>query len=190
LTRLDSGRLGRVTLGIMNMYDRRTMREPHRRAIARAGAVAAAFDCNLSLFGFPLPAGVSTPEALAAWSGDRTTIGQDAAYFQAIAGEGRVSLFPSPSGGFPPQLGTAVATTSKPRLGKALKADALADRIRGGESVLLVFGLGPHGLADDVRRMCSADFDVSENGFSLETATAIGAVTAVVWYATKKPRRP
>ncbi len=190
MARLDSERPGRVTLGIMNMYDRRTMREPHRRAIARAGAVAAAFECNLSLFGFPMPSGVRTPEELAAWSGDKTTIGQDAQYFQRIAAEGRVSLFEAPSGGFPPRLGTAVATTSKPRLGKALKADALGKRIRAGESVLLVFGLGPHGLPDEVRRMCSLDFDVTENGYSLETATAIGAVTAVVWYATKTPRRP
>ncbi len=186
MTRLDSGGPGRVTLGIMNTYDRRTLREPHRRAIARAGAVAAAFDCNLALFAFPLPGAVRTPEELAAWSGEKTTIGQDAEYFQRIAKEGRVGLFAEPRAGFPPQFGTPVATTSNPRLGKLLKVEALGERIRGGESVLLVFGLGPHGLPAEVRRACAADFDVTEAGFSLETATAIGAVTAVVWYAARK----
>ena len=177
-----------MTLGIMNMYDPKTMREPQRRAIARAGALAAAFDCNLALFAFPLPKGVQTAEDLADWSSDKTTIGQDAAYFQRIAKEGRVGLFPHPRGVFPAHLGTPVATTSNPRLGRTLTAEQLGERIRGGESILLVFGLGPHGLSDEVRRACEADFDVTEGGYSLETATAMGAVTAAVWYATRTHR--
>ena len=174
----------------MNTYDRRTMREPHRRAIARAGAVAAAFEANLALFGFPMPPSVKTPEQLAAWSHEKTTIGQDAEYFQRIAREGRVTIAPEPKAGFPPQLGTPVATASSPRLGKSLKLDALAERIAGGESVLLVFGLGPHGLPPEIRKACAADFDVTEAGYSLETATAMGAVTAAVWYATRKRTPP
>jgi hypothetical protein len=193
LTRLDSGGPGRVTLGVMNMYDRRTMREPHRRAIARAGALAAAFEANLALFAFPMPAAVKTPEQLALWSGEKTTIGQDAEYFQRIAREGRVGLFPEPKAGFPPQLGTPILTTSIPRLGKTVNAEGLAERLVGGESILLVFGLGPHGLPLEIRKSCEADFDVTEGGYSLETATAMGAVTAAVWYATRtRPpaRRP
>jgi hypothetical protein len=185
LTRLGSERSGRVTLGIVNTYDKRVLREPHRRAIARAGAVAAAFDANLALFGFPMPSGVRTPQELAAWSAPKTTIGQDAAYFVELAGAGRVGLFPAVERGFPAQLGTPVATTSKPRLGKRATVEGLGERIRGGESVLLVFGLGPHGLPDAVRRACQADFDVTEEGYSLETATAIGAVTAVLAYASR-----
>jgi uncharacterized protein len=177
-----------VTLGIMNMYDPRTMREPARRAIARAGALAAAFESNLALFAFPMPASVKTPEQLAQWSGEKTTIGQDAEYFQRIAREGRVALFPAPKAGFPPQLGTPIATTSIPRMGKTVKADDLGARLRGGESVLLVFGLGPHGLPPELLKLCTADFDVTEAGYSLETATAMGAVTAAVWYATRTPR--
>ncbi len=189
MTRLDSGRPGRVTVGLLNTYDRRVLREPHRRAIARAGAVAAAFDCNLALFAFPLPQGVRTVEELADWSGQKTTIGQDAASFVALAKAGRAALFSDPKGGFPPQLGTAVATTSEPRLAKTLTIERLGDRVRAGESILLVFGLGPHGLPAEARRACAVDFDVTEGGYSLETATAIGAVTAVLWYASRKPRR-
>lgn len=186
MTRLDSERPGRITLGLLNTYDRKVLREPHRRAIARAGAVASAFDCNLALFGFPLPQGVRTAEELALWSAEKTTIGQNAAYFVQLARAGRASLFPEPEGSFPAHLGTPVATTSTPRLAKALDVEGLAERVRGGESVLLVFGLGPHGMPTEIRRLCEADFDVTGGGFSLETATAIGAVTAVLWYAAKK----
>ena len=84
---------------------------------------------------------------------------------------------------------TPVATTSNPRMGKTLTADAIGERVRGGESFLLVFGLGPHGLSQEIRKACAADFDVTEGGYSLETATALGAVTAAVWYATRT-RRP
>lgn len=189
MTRLDSGRSGRVTLGLVNTYDKRVMREPHRRAIARAGAVAAAFEANLALFAFPLPHDVRTPNEFAAWSREKTTIGQDGGYFVDLAADGRVALFGGGERGFPPQLGTPVATTSRPRLGKGITAEALGARVRGGESVLLVVGLGPHGLPDAWRRACSADFDVTEGGFSLETATAIGAVMAAVWYAARRPNR-
>jgi len=133
---------------------------------------------------------VGTALELAEWSSAKTTIGQDAAYFVTLAKAGRADLFPEPKGSFPPQLGTAVATTSKPRLPKTLTIARLADRVRGGESVMLVFGLGPHGLPDEARRACAVDFDVTEAGYSLETATAIGAVTAVLWYASRRTPEP
>lgn len=189
MTRLGSAHPGRITLGLLNTYDRRVLREPHRRAIARAGAVAAAFECNLALFAFPMPQGVRTVGELADWSSQKTTIGQDAAYFVALAKAGRAALFPEPQGSFPAQLGTAVATTSKPKLSRTLTIERLAERVREGESVLLVFGLGPHGLPEEARRACAADFDVTEASYSLETATAIGAVTAVLWYASRKRGR-
>jgi hypothetical protein len=180
-----------VTLGIINTYDKQKMREPHRRAIARAGAVAAAFEANLALFGFPLPEDVHTPAQLAAWSRQKTTIGQDAGYFVELAESGRVGIFEEAERGFPPQLGTPIMTTSKPRAEKAVTLSVLALRVGGGESVLLVFGLGPHGLPETLRRACAADFDVTEEGYSLETATAIGAVASAVWHATQgvTPRR-
>jgi len=188
LTRLDSERRGRVTLGIINGYDKHKMREPHRRAIARAGAVAAAFEANLALFGFPLPEEVRTPAQLAAWSRQKTTIGQGAAYFVELAERGRVAIFEAAERGFPPQLGTPILTTSKPRPQLALDLSAIALRVNTGESLLLVFGLGPHGPPEPVRRACAADFDVTEIGYSLETATALGAVASAVWHATKRAR--
>lgn len=182
----STGRVGRVTLGLWNGYDKHVMREPHRRAISRAGAVAAAFEANLALFGFPLPEDVRTPEQLARWAGERTSIGQDAGYFIELATAGRVGLFGYPEGGFPPQLGTPVATTSKARAGRAVDDGEIAGRLARGESVLLVFGLGPHGLPKQVVAACAAEFDVTGRGYSLETATAMGAVTAAIWTAARR----
>jgi hypothetical protein len=45
-----------------------------------------------------------------------------------------------------------------------------------GKSVLLVFGLGPHGLPRDVFEMSRKHLDVTGKGLSLETCTALGAV--------------
>jgi len=44
---------GRLTLGLYNSYDPRRFLEAHRRALARAAALALAFDANLATFGFP-----------------------------------------------------------------------------------------------------------------------------------------
>jgi hypothetical protein len=169
-----------VTLGLWNGYDKQVLREPHRRAISRAGAVAAAFEANLALFGFPLPQDVRTAEQLARWAGERTSIGQDAGYFIEIARAGRVSIHPFPQAGFPPQLGAPVATTSKPRPAARLTVEEVGARVASGTSVLLLFGLGPHGLPKQAREACNHDVDVTSGGYSLETATAIGAVTAAI----------
>lgn len=182
----SKGRIGRVTLGLWNGYDKHVMREPHRRAISRAGAVAAAFEANLALFGFPLPGDVRTPEQLARWAGERTSIGQYAGYFIELSKAGRVSLFGFPRAGFPPQLGTPVATTSKAGGDRAVATEDLARRVAGGESLLLVFGLGPHGLPREVVEACQAEFDVTGRGYSLETATAIGAVMGAISTAARR----
>jgi len=54
-------RLGRPTIALYNSYDPKNFREAHRRALARAGRLALAFDLNLATFGFPFPAELTTP---------------------------------------------------------------------------------------------------------------------------------
>lgn len=44
---------GRLTIGLYNAYDPRRFLEAHRRALARAAALALAFDAHLATFGFP-----------------------------------------------------------------------------------------------------------------------------------------
>jgi len=74
-----------------------------------------------------------------------------------------------------------VVTTNRPEAKKATTAQQLANLLRRGSSILLVFGLGPHGLDDrDVYPLGRFHFDLTGRGLSLETATALGAAPALI----------
>lgn len=179
----------RCTLGLYNSYDPVRFHEAHRRALARAAPLALAFDLNLATFGFPFdegrrrekPGGVDlrTPVEVARFVGESTTIGEGGAYFIELAEKGRFQAFPFPDRGFPPQLGEVVLTTSKPEKGRACKvADARA--LLRERSTLLIFGLGPHGVPKEVPKLAAKHLDVTGNGHSLETCTAMGAVVGAL----------
>jgi hypothetical protein len=165
-----------MTIALNNSYDPNKFREPHRRVIARTGGLAMAFDMNLALLGFPIPDDVKTPIEIAEWIAGTTSIGGHGDYFMQLAEKGRFNKFPYPAKGFPPQLGEPILTTSKPDEKKKINADEVAELIRGGKSVLLVFGIGPHGVPKEVAAIPKYHFDVTGEGFSLETCTALGAV--------------
>lgn len=165
-----------MTVGIYNAYDPNTFREPHRRAIARAGDIAMAFNMNLALFGFPLPEDKKTPKEVADYIAGTTSIGNHGDNFVQLAELGRFQTFPYPVKGFPPQLGKVILTTCKPEAKKQLTTAQLADMVDQGQSVLLLFGIGPHGIPDKVRPFSDYDFEVTGGNYSLETCTALGAV--------------
>ena len=165
-----------MTIGLYNAYDPQKFREPHRRVIARAGDLAYGFNMNLALFGFPLPEDAKTPQEVAAFIAGTTSIGAHGDNFVKLADMGRFQSFPYPTKGFPPQLGKVVLTTCKPEEKKQLTTRQLADMIADGQSVLLLFGIGPHGVPDKVRPFSQYDFEVTGSGCSLETCTALGAV--------------
>ncbi|MBR2254499.1 MAG: DUF531 family protein [Candidatus Methanomethylophilaceae archaeon] len=171
---------GRVTIGLYNSYDQ-NFREPHRRTIARAGDLAMAFDMNLALFGFPIPEETRTPVEVAEWIAGTTSIGAHGGYFMELAERGRFMKFPYPSKGFPPQLGEPVLTTCKPDPSKKITLDQLTDMISHGQSVLLVFGIGPHGVPKNVMSIPRHAIDITPGGFSLETCTALGAVCGALY---------
>lgn len=167
---------GRVTIGLYNSYDPVKLAEAHRRALARAGPLALAFDCNLTTLGFPFDKELSTPLKVAEWLSTTTSIGESGAYIVELAKKGRFSCFDFPTKGFPPQLGLAIATTRKPQKEKSTKPAEVRALLCSGRSVLLLFGLGPHGLPKDVFGMCEKHLDITMKGMSLETCTALGAV--------------
>ena len=171
---------GRITIGLYNSYDPSKFREPHRRAIARAGGLAMSFDMNLALFGFPFPEDISTPVDLANWVAGTTSIGSHGDYFVDLAEMGRFHSFPYPVKGFPPQLGEAILTTSKPKENLRVTANQVADMVRSGRSVLLVFGLGPHGVPKSAASIPRHNLDITGGGYSLETCTAVGSVTGAL----------
>ena len=171
---------GRATIGLYNSYDTVKFREAHRRAIARAGPLSLAFDCNLATFGFPFTKDMITPVEISRWVASTTSIGGGGKSFIELAEKGRYTRFDFPNKGFPPQLGKAVATTRNPDSRKIISVARVREMLSSGDSILLVFGLGPHGLPKDVLRTCRLHLDVTGRGISLETCTAMGAVVGSV----------
>jgi len=170
-----------MTIGLYNSYDPVKFAEAHRRAIARAAPVALAFDANVATFGFPYDSELRTPQEIAAWVSGTTSIGEEGRYLRDLADGGRFLTFDFPRRGFPPQLGEVVITTNRPEPKRRTDARSLADLLRRGTSIVLVFGLGPHGLDDrDVLPLGRYHFDLTDRGIVLETATAIGAAPAII----------
>ena len=167
---------GRVTIGLYNSYDPVKFHESHRRALARAGPLALAFDCNLATFGFPYDKELTTPVEIAEWVSTTTSIGESGAYLIELARKGRFSCFEFPKKGFPPQLGEVVITTRKPNAERRITAAELRTLVKNGPSILLLFGLGPHGLPKEMFDVGQKHLDVTGRGLSLETCTALGAV--------------
>jgi hypothetical protein len=167
---------GRATLGLYNSYDPVKFHESHRRALARAGPLSLAFDCNLATFGFPYDKELSTPIEIARWVSTTTSIGESGAYLVELAEKGRFSCFDFPKKGFPPQLGEAVVTTRKPTKEKLVHASDIRSALKSGKSMLLVFGLGPRGLPKEVFEMSHKHLDITGRNLSLETCTALGTV--------------
>ena len=170
-----------MTLGLYNSYDPVRFHEAHRRALARAGPVALAFDANLATFGFPYAKDLDTPVEIVEWVAGTTSIGEGGKYLKELAAGGRFACFDFPRKGFPPQLGEVVVTTNRPDPKKAANAKMLAGLLKHGTSLLLVFGLGPRGLDDrEIYPLGRYHFDLTGRGLSLETATALGAAPALL----------
>jgi hypothetical protein len=169
-----------MTLGLYNSYDPVKMHEAHRRALARAGPLCLAFDCNLVSIGFPYGREMRTPAEIVAWISETTSIGKDGQYLVRLAEAGRFQAVGFPDRGFQPQYGLPVLTTCRPDPKKAATSRQAAELLAGGQSVLLVFGLGPRGVPKEVHQMCPRHLDVTGRGLSMETATALGAVPAAI----------
>ncbi|MGB0652338.1 MAG: DUF531 family protein [Thermoplasmatota archaeon] len=189
---------GRLTLGLYNSYDPQRWQEAMRRALVRAAPVALAFDCNLATFGFPYDEGrrreskddeapdLRTPQEIAAFVAGSTSVA-GAHHFQELADAGRFNVFDYPGGkhgspgGFPPQLGRALATTEVPKPKGALVTPLdCAHELARGKSQLLVIGLGPRGLPPKLVAATPDHLELTGRGIGFETATAMAAMPALV----------
>ncbi len=183
---------GRLTLGLYNSYDPRRFHDIMRRNLARAAPLCVAFDCNLAVFGFPFDEGrrresknpdapdLRTPRDVADFVLDSTSIGEDGTYLRDLADQSRFSIHDFPSPGFPPQLGTPVLTTPHPDAKKNRSPRDVAEQLARGQSQMLVIGLGPRGLPDKLLKQGKDHLELTGKGVSLETATAMGALPAMV----------
>jgi hypothetical protein len=173
-------RAGRATIAIYNSYDPRVFREAHRRILARAGPLALAYDLNLATLGFPFPDDLRQPAELADWVASSTSIGEDGSYLKELAAKGRFQSFPYPSKGLPPQLGLAVLTTCDPEPQRKMALDEVVSLLNSGQGVCLLFGAGPKGVPREMREMARHHLDITFDGRSLETCTALGAVAGAL----------
>src|SRR5882762_8049469 len=87
---------GRMTIGLYNSYDPVRFAEAHRRALARAGPIAMAFDANLATFGFPYDKDLRTPLEIVRWVSGTTSIGEGGKYLVELAEAGRFQTFDFP----------------------------------------------------------------------------------------------
>ena len=173
---------GRLTLLLYNTYDPVKLHEAHLRAVARTGPVAVAWDCNVGLIGFPPPNPKKSLDlnTLVEMVEEKSTISQERRFLRELLDAGRLSLHSYPKKGFPPQLGTIVATTNKPEPGRSITPETLAKRLGKGESFGLLIGLGRRGLPKEVRKMARHELDITGRGVSLETCTALGAIPPTI----------
>ncbi len=183
---------GRLTLGLYNCYDPKQWHDIMRITLARAGPVAAAFDCNLATFGFPYAQarrrgatrtekGLDTPVDVAEFVAGTTSIGEGGEHLVGLAAAGRFRIEDfSRDGVFPARFGRLVATTPAPDPRKAVSPLDVARELVAGRDQLLLFGLGPRGLPAAVLDASPVHLEITGKGIPLETATALGALPAMV----------
>jgi hypothetical protein len=194
---------GRVTLGLYNSYDPNHFHEAMRRAVARAAPLAAAFDYNLALFGFPFhtyktKAGElprpKNPQELAPLIAESTSIGEGGEYLLDLAKNGRFQSYTYPDRGFPPQLGLSVLATRDPDPTKRIQLGDLAKRVHAGAGAVVLIGLGPRGVPKRIHDLAEHHVELTGRGVSLETATAMGVLAGRLasaldsQYALRAPR--
>ncbi len=159
-----------IVLCLVNTYDKLKLHEIHLRSIARVAPLCFAFDFHLALLDFPFWKEVKeVVEEVSSY----TTIGEHGKYLIELAEKGKVHLIEK----IPAHFGEVVATTSKPDKKKLLSYRDLT-KLR---SATFLIGLGRRGLPKEMLKTAKYHFDVTQQGVSLETCTAIGAIAMAVY---------
>ena len=158
-----------IVICLVNTYDKLKLHEIHLRSIARAAPLCYAFNMHLALMDFPF---WRKPGDVAEEVSEYTTIGEGGKYLIKLAEEGRLHLIDR----LPAHFGVSVATTSKPDQRKALTFDELSTL---GSATFLI-GLGRRGLPANILKSSRYHLDVTQQGVSLETCTAIGAIAMLL----------
>jgi len=119
-------------------------------------------------------------EELVSFVKDKTTVGESGKYLEELVRVGKFFVFELPEKGFQPQFGAVVVTTSHPAKGKQIHLPELAELINKRKSFLFLIGLGHKGLPEELYERAQYHLDITSNGISLETCTAIGGVPAII----------
>ncbi|TQD26639.1 DUF531 domain-containing protein [Methanolobus vulcani] len=166
-----------LTLGIVNTYDKIKVLDAHYRAIARAAPICYAYGFSLALYDFPFN---MDADELVEFVADKTTIGESGKYLKLLHEKKHLFVFDLPKKGFQPQFGSVVVTTSKPEKKFSITPETFADEIMNNKSFLVLVGLGRKGLPKDLFSLARYHLDITSQGVSLETCTAIGCIPSYV----------
>ena len=168
-----------LTLCLVNTYDKLKLHEIHLRSIARAAPLCYAYGFHLALLDFDF---WENEEDMVSAIMNYTTIGKHGEYAEKLLQKGWVHLIDT----LHPQFGEIVATTSKPENRKKIGREELKEILSG--SAIFLIGLGRKGLPKKLLNKAKFHLDVTFNGISLETCTAMGAI-AVLIHLTKVPEK-
>lgn len=164
-----------IVLCLVNTYDKLKLHEIHLRSIARAAPLCYAFNIHLALLDFPF---WKTSEEVARDVADYTTIGNSGEYLLKLSEEGKLHLIDR----IPAHFGVSIATTSKPDPAKSLDIENLPNL----NSATFLIGLGRRGLPSDILKSARYHLDITAQGISLETCTAIGAIAMLLAFKVVK----
>jgi hypothetical protein len=163
----------KITLGLLNTYRGKTLREVHIRAASRAAPLCYAYGLNLCLFGFPL---VDAEEVVSRVEKE-SRVGEGRSYIRGLFDEGRLFVLGVPKEATLPGLGEIVATTSQPDSKKRVQVDKIAEKSR---PFCVLMGLGSRGLPKGILRLSRRHLELTGKGIPLETCTAMGVLAALL----------
>ncbi len=138
----------------------------HLRAVARAAPLCVAFDLDLAIIGFP----DTTAENIVKLAEAETNVGEGEGYARRLLEEDRFHVIPLDNGLPTAWPGHPLATTPHPEDGKAASMDDVP------RPVCLLMGLGKNGLPRKVLHAVAHHHELTGQGISLETATAMGVL--------------
>jgi len=166
-TEETTGEKSRISLVLFNTYEGGGS-ATHLRAIARAAPLCTAYGLDLVLADFPYTDMEKTAEKVI----KETNIGRGGRFLRQMLKEGRIRLMDHdeliPSG-------ICVATTSHPDDGKKIDmADAV--RIAEKRQVLIIMGMGKHGLPSEFLKVVPHHMELTGKKIPLETCTAMGII--------------
>jgi uncharacterized protein len=141
----------------------------HKRVIARAAPLCAAFGLDLMLIGFP----AEDEKALTQAVEQDTRIGEGAGYLRLLLEQGRIHFVQPQHHADPSKWntpGNIIATTPHPAPGKQVPLEKVAER------PILVVGVGPQGLPARLLQQAPHHLELTGHQVSLETATALGVI--------------
>lgn len=164
----QKGHKGKVTICLVNTYDKLKWHDIHSRNVARAAPLCYYAEFDLCLFNFPFKEDFKY--FLLNEVKENTTIGEGGKYIEELIKHGKLAAVEDPN----KIKGVFISTTSKPE--KSCDLNTISNNIRKGEDTVLFIGLGRRGLPREIRKMTSYELDITGEGISLETCAAIGFI--------------